>query len=201
MNKILMVIAVFCVAILLTFLLPTHGEAEIYDSVIRLHVIANSNSEEDQALKLKVRDAVLEAANNILLDASEISIAQKNFESNLTALEDVAEKCIYDEGHNYSVRVSLTEENYPTKKYESLCFPSGKYLSLQVKIGDAVGQNWWCVLFPPLCMSAASQMTATDALIDIGFTSDQYKIITDTKDASYNVRFKILETFESAFDN
>ena len=201
MNKILTVITVFCIVILITFLLPTHGEAEIYDSVIRLHVIANSNSEEDQLLKLKVRDSVLEATSGISLQTSDISEAKKIFENNITVIKEAAEECIRNEGYDYDVSICLTEEGYPTKSYENLCFPAGKYLSLQVKIGDSLGENWWCVLFPPLCMSAATEMTAADALIDIGFTSDQYRIITDTNEASYNVRFKILETFEKAFNS
>ena len=201
MKKILTVITVFCIVMLLTFLLPTHGEAEIYDNVIRLHVIANSDSESDQLLKLKVRDSVLKAANDISIDFNDISKARAVFEKNLFVLEEAAKKCITEEGDSYDVSVCLTEECYPTKTYENLCFPAGEYLSLQVKIGEAVGENWWCVLFPPLCMSAASEMTAADALVEIGFTSDQYRIITDTKDVSYNVRFKILESFESILDN
>ena len=201
MNKLLTVIAVFCVAVLLTFLLPTHGEAEVYDNVIRLHVIANSNSEEDQSLKLKVRDAVLAAANGISVDTSDVKEARMIFEQNIDVLKASAEKCIMDEGYFYNVSVCLTEESYPTKNYESLCFPAGEYLSLQVKIGDAVGENWWCVLFPPLCMSVATEMTAADALINVGFSSEQYKIITDTSKASYTVRFKILETIENVINN
>ena len=201
MNKILTLIAVFCVAVILTFLLPTHGEAEVYDNVIRLHVIANSDTEEDQLLKLKVRDAVLASANDIPINSSDIYEAKKVFEENTDILESAAKKCIIEEGYNYDVSVCLTEEDYPTKNYESLCFPAGKYLSLQVKIGEASGENWWCVLFPPLCMSVASEKTAADALIEVGFTSEQYKIITNTTDASYNVRFKILETIENAINN
>ena len=201
MNKILTVITVICMSVLLIFLLPTHGESDVYDSVIRLHVVANSDSEEDQALKLMVRDAVLKTANNISLDTSDVSEAKEVFESNLFQLEAAAQECIKKEGYSYDVSVCLGEENYPTKNYEKLCFPAGKYLSLQVKIGDANGKNWWCVLFPPLCMSAASDMSASDALIEVGLSSEQYKIITDTKNASYNVRFKVLETIEGAFNN
>ena len=200
MRKLLTFIAVFCVAILLTFLLPTHGEAEVYHSVIRLHVIANSDNDDDQRLKLKVRDDVLALTNELLSDTADIKQAQKIFEDNLDSIEEIAKKRIKEEGYPYNVSVCLTEEKYPTKSYESLCFPAGKYLSLQIKIGAAEGQNWWCVLFPPLCMSAASVTDAADALIEVGFTADQYKIITESTDASYNVRFKILETIENAIN-
>ncbi len=198
MNKIISVITVFCIAALFLFLLPTHGEAEVYDNVIRLHVIANSDSDEDQSLKFKVRDAVLATSNDFLTQTLNINDAKEKFSANLDTIEAAAQKCVIDEGYFYDVSVCLTEENYPTKNYESLCFPAGKYLSLQVKIGDASGKNWWCVLFPPLCMSAASVTSDADALIEVGFTSEQYKIITDTSNASYTVRFKILETFEKA---
>ena len=200
MRKLLTFIAVFCVAILLTFLLPTHGEAEVYHSVIRLHVIANSDNDDDQRLKLKVRDDVLALTNELLSDTADIKQAQKIFEDNLDTIEEIAKKRIKEEGYSYNVSVCLTEEKYPTKSYESLCFPAGKYLSLQIKIGAAEGQNWWCVLFPPLCMSAASVTDAADALIEVGFTADQYKIITESTEASYNVRFKSLETIENAIN-
>ena len=97
------------------------------------------------------------------------------------------------------MRVELGEEEYPTKNYESFCFPSGSYVSLRVLIGDAEGQNWWCVLFPPLCLSAATDKSSTeDAFIAVGLTQEQYKVITETDDTTYEVRFKILEGIEDA---
>ena len=181
-------------------LMPIHGESDIYDSVIRLHVVANSDSEEDQALKLKVRDAILAASAEKLSKAKTREEAIELVTEELGALEDTARATISDEGYDYPVKIKLCEEDYPTKNYESFCFPSGNYLSLQVLIGDAEGQNWWCVLFPPLCLSAATDKTsAEDAFISVGLTEEQYKIITETDSTTYEVRFKILETIEEIF--
>ena len=201
MNKILtVVVAIFVLTLTLGFL-PIRGEAQIYDNVIRLHVLANSDSEEDQALKLCVRDAILEATAEMTLTCDKIEDAELLFSEKIDYITDVARTCIAENGYSYDVSVELSEELYPTRNYDAFCFPSGEYLSLQVKIGDAKGQNWWCVLFPPMCLSAASKTstaTASDALINIGFTSEQYKLITESDNMTYTVRFKILETFEKA---
>ena len=183
-------------------LMPVHGEADIYDNVIRLHVVANSDSEEDQTLKLKVRDSVLSVVSDMCEknDCKNLQEARSVVEAHIDEIRAVAEERIAAEGYNYPVKVLLGEENYPTRNYEELAFPAGRYISLQVKIGEAEGENWWCVLFPPLCLSAASESvpSAEDALVNIGFSGDQYKIITQSDNVTYNVRFKILETLEGA---
>ena len=193
----------FSICICLTFmilsLLPVHGESEIYSSVLRLHVLANSDSEEDQALKLKVRDSVLECSSNLTKNCKSISEAEKMIKENGKAIRKAAQDRVIAEGYDYPVSVELGIEEYPTRDYNSLCFPAGKYLSLRVKIGDAEGKNWWCVLFPPMCLSAASKSESEDAFISVGLNPDQYQIITETDDVKYNVRFKILETIEDAF--
>lgn len=173
-------------------ILPIHSESNIYDSVLRLHVIANSDSDEDQALKLLVRDAILLKAQELLVDISNRESAEKIISQNLEHLRLCAEQTIIDNGYSYPVSISLGKEDYPTKSYESCAFPSGKYTSLQIFIGDASGKNWWCVLFPPLCLSAA---TDKDAFTSVGITDSQYQIITDTKNPKYKIRFKILESF------
>ena len=203
MKKVFALLVSVVVLFIFLGLLPVHGEADIYDNVIRLHVVANSDSEEDQTLKLEVRDAVLAAVSDIQKEyaCENIEEAKLVIESQMEKIVCAAEKCIIEEGYSYDVEVLLGEENYPTKNYEACAFPSGKYLSLQVKIGEARGDKWWCVLFPPLCLSAASETTGNveDALMNIGFTGEQYKIITDSDNVTYNVRFKILETFDEVF--
>lgn len=189
------------VAVILLFVilgaLPIHGEDKIYDNVLRLHVLANSDSDEDQALKLKVRDAILESSSELFLRAESIDDAALTINANIDAISEVAQQVIIENGYDYPVSVTLTNEHYPTKSYESLSFPSGEYLSLKVMIGEAEGQNWWCVLFPPLCLSAATdKVVAEDAFISVGLTGEQYRIITDTDNTKYTVRFKILETIE-----
>ena len=197
MKNLLTIIALIAFIFIFVALMPVHGEAEVYDSVLRLHVLANSDSEEDQALKLKVRDSILEASASIMQDAETREDAIKAVNAAIPTLESAASETIRAEGFDYSVRIELCEESYPTKSYESFCFPAGSYLSLRVLIGDAEGQNWWCVLFPPLCLSAATdQSEAEEAFIAVGLTGEQYKIITETDSPTYQVRFKILETIE-----
>jgi stage II sporulation protein R len=200
MKKIL-TLSVACIAIFIFLgLMPVHGEAEIYDNVIRLHVLANSDSDEDQKLKLEVRDVILKEVSEMCIDVSDIDEAEKMIRNKLSDIEAVAEKYIKEVGYDYDVSIDFDKEIYATKNYNDFSFPAGKYLSLQVKIGAAEGKNWWCVLFPPMCLSAAveSKTDAEAALTDIGLSGEQYKIITDNDNAKYNVRFKILETIEKA---
>lgn len=197
MKNLLTVSALIAFIFVFLGLMPVHGEAEIYDSVLRLHVLANSDSDEDQALKLRVRDSILNAAAPIIADCNTREDAIAAISNATPTLLSSARECIEREGFEYDVQIELCEESYPTRSYESFCFPSGEYLSLRVLIGDAAGQNWWCVLFPPLCLSAATEQSdAEQAFIAVGLTDDQYKIITETDSTTYQVRFKILETIE-----
>ncbi len=181
--------------------LPVHGEDEIYDTVVRLHVLANSDSEEDQALKLRVRDAVLAAASPILEGCTSQAEAVAALEAHMSELEAAARGVMESEGRTDAVSILLGEEEYPTRTYESCCFPAGTYVSLRVCIGEAAGQNWWCVLFPPLCLSSATaEQDNEDAFVQVGLSKDQYGIITETGKTKYKVRFKILEVVESWFD-
>lgn len=179
---------------LLSFL-PIHGESELYDEVLRLHVIANSDSEEDQALKLKVRDAILEETGALFSDCKHRDEAREAVLANKDRILKAANSALIREGYNYSVDIELDEERYPTKNYESFCFPSGEYLSLRVKIGEGEGENWWCVLFPPLCLGAASD---GDGSLSVGLSPDQYNVITQSGNVRYRVRFKLLEAIENA---
>ena len=104
---------------------------------------------------------------------------------------------IESEGFSYPVAVTLGEEEYPTRNYENFCFPAGPYLSLRICIGDAAGQNWWCCVFPPLCLGAASKTDAEEDFVEVGLTPQQYKIITESERPVYRVRFKLLEVFQS----
>ena len=104
------------------------------------------------------------------------------------------ERALLSAGAEPRVQVTLTKEEYPTRRYENLAFPAGPYLSLRVLIGEAAGQNWWCVLFPPLCLSAATDKKQQEAaLLSAGLTEEQYRIVTDTDKPRYKLRFKILE--------
>ena len=181
--------------VLLGFL-PIHSEAAIYDNVLRLHVLANSDSSEDQALKLEVRDRILEETATLFKDCKTKDEAREAVESNLDKIREIAEQTIREAGYEYGVSVSLGEEEYPTKNYEECCFPAGEYLSLRVMIGEAEGENWWCVLFPPLCIDAAGE--SREVFAEVGLTDEQYSFITETDNPKYKVRFKLLEVIEGA---
>ena len=198
MQRSTTIIAILCCLLLFLGLMPVHGESEIYDSVLRLHVLANSDSEEDQALKLKVRDAILAKSEALFSSAASREEAINIVNESIELLEAEARRVIADEGYSYPVSIEFGEEVYPTKNYESFCFPSGSYLSLRIIIGDGEGQNWWCVLFPPMCLSAASKTAPEDSFISVGLNKEQYGIITETKNPTYNVRFKVLEVIEEA---
>ena len=193
-------IVVLLIAMMALSFLPVHGEREVYDTVVRLHVLANSDSEADQALKLKVRDAVLAASAPLVEDCTTQAEAVEALTAHLSELESAALAVIASEGYDYPVTVLLGEEDYPTRVYESCAFPAGTYVSLRVLIGEGEGQNWWCCLFPPLCLSAATAKSDNeDAFIQVGLTKDQYGIITETGKTKYKVRFKILEVLEDWF--
>ncbi len=200
MKKILILSICVCLLFALLGVMPVHGEAEIYDGVLRLHVVANSDSEEDQALKLLVRDRVVELTECLTGDCEDLEQTRGVVTDNLSLIADEAQRVIEENGYAYDVEVRLGKEEYPRKSYASLCFPSGEYLSLQVLIGDATGQNWWCVLFPPLCLDAATEANE-DAFISVGFTPEQYKVITETDTPKYKARFKLLEVIEEMRGN
>lgn len=176
--------------------LPVHGESEIYSNVLRLHVIANSDSPEDQALKLQVRDAVLACADELFANASSREEAIQITEEHLEVLTVAAQQAVSEAGRRDSVHLELGEEVYPTKNYEACCFPAGSYASLRIVIGAGNGQNWWCVLFPPMCLSAASGHSAEEAFISVGLSAEQYRVITETDRPTYRARFRILEVLE-----
>lgn len=197
-QKILLLFCVLFLCVTICDVLPIHGEEKIYESIVRLHVLANSDSAEDQALKLKVRDAVLAYVSPRVIDSKSRDEAISILQGELGNINEIAARVVADEGYDYPVDVTLTLEEYPTRNYESMSFPSGEYVSLRVMLGNAEGQNWWCVLFPPLCLSAASEKASNEeAFIAVGLNSDQYKIITQTEDATYYLRFKFLEVIEN----
>lgn len=168
-------------------------QQEISDKVVRLHVVANSDSEEDQALKLRVRDAIL-ARTTALLEASEDrSEAEGLIRGQLLELEDIAVREITAAGYDYSVEARLAELDFPTREYESFTLPAGNYLALQVVIGEGEGKNWWCVVFPPLCTAAAAEVPAS--ALAAGFSEEEVRLITE-EDRGYVLKFKTLEWLE-----
>lgn len=156
---------------------------EIADQMIRLHVLAASDSEEEQAVKLEVRDAVLEELRPKLADCSGKTDAAETLES---ALPEVKAAALSAAG-NRDVTVSLSEEYYPTREYDGFSLPAGRYTSLRVVLDEGKGHNWWCVVYPPLCITAAE---ASEQAMET-LNADTAQIITESD--GYIVKFKLLE--------
>ena len=163
---------------------------EIYDGTIRLHIIAQSDSEEDQAMKLKVRDALLASMDVWIAEATNKSESQAILEDRLGQIEAIAEEVLAGEGCFVDVQATIAEEYYSTRETEGMRLPAGRYTSLQVKIGKAEGKNWWGVLFPNLCTSSVKAEKA----IETGFSKNQIRLLTDDESPRYTLRFRILES-------
>lgn len=133
------------------------GRTEVYDQVIRLHVIANSDFPADQALKLKVKDKIVALMRDELGDSSDIEDARARAQRCLPQIKKVAEQEVRAQGYSYPVQVYLGKFEFPTKLYGDLVFPQGTYTAVRVVIGEGRGKNWWCVLFPPLCLMTATE--------------------------------------------
>ena len=191
MKKILTLVFVFALCLVALNFLPVHGEEALYDSVIRLHVIAASDSETDQALKLKVRDAVLSGLASLSKGCSSKEEAERTLSSHLEEVRAIALETLAAEGCDAPVSVTLGREKYPQKSYEGVCFPAGEYTSLRIVIGEGEGKNWWCVLFPQLCLAGAKNAEA--AFVEVGLTPEQYRVITETDEPKYKLRFKIID--------
>ncbi len=192
--------------------LPIDNEEGLYDKILRLHVLANSDSPYDQELKLEVRDAVLKTMER-LYDENEIvdiNDAMRVVKENRELLEAAAKIVIFEHGFKYDVKLELSREYYTTRKYETLILPAGYYNSLRVLIGEAEGQNWWCVLFPTLCLNIASRNENNndfayiyekngEKLVAAGFTPAELRIITESDDDEIKVKFRVLEIFGELF--
>ncbi len=183
-------------------LFPTESDTELYDNIIRLHVIANSDSASDQELKLKVRDGILGTVSEILEGVDDRAEAERILIENLSAIEQDAAEVLAYNGYLYDVSVTLTVEEYPTRIYNNISLPAGSYTSLRVLIGEAAGQNWWCILFPKLCVTSETDMgditviDDTEELIEAGLTPSQIRIITGST-PDVKIKFRILEFFGS----
>ena len=170
---------------------------DIADSVFRLHVIANSDSEVDQNLKYIVRDDLLEYMNTLCANCSSkeeaITVANENIEN----FKKIALDTIKEEGFDYSVNVEIGNFEFPTKHYGDISLPAGYYDALKVEIGEAKGQNWWCVMFPPLCfVDASSGIVPEESKEDLenSLTDEEFSIVSDNEEnLTFKLKFKILE--------
>lgn len=198
-KKLLIYIVTLLCATLIIAVIPVAGEEALYDNVLRLHVIANSDSEDDQALKLAVRDEILAVYGDRLAQCTDKKEAEETANLLSAEMTKTAKECIERLGYNYPVRLTLTREDYPTKVYDNVTMPAGNYCSLRIIIGEGAGQNWWCVLFPPMCVGNAvgGEVSGKDDSVPVGLTTAQYRLISGN--GKYAVKFKVLELIEGIF--
>lgn len=186
------------VAAVMSSFIPASGEESIYTNVIRLHVIAESDSDEDQALKLSVRDSVLDLVSDKMNNVTDYDGAYELLSGMIPQICDVAEARAAEEGHPVTVKVVFDREEYPVRYYEDYALPAGEYMSMRIILGEGNGKNWWCVLFPPLCRDAAVE-SDEEKFYAAGFTPEEYKIIKKESGTKYKVRFRILELLSETF--
>ena len=167
--------------------------------VLRMHVIANSDSDEDQALKLKVRDAVLERGAELFDGTVTADEAKAKIEPQKAELEAAAREVIEREGYDYPVSVNVVNEYFATRCYGDLTMPAGRYTAVKVVIGEGAGHNWWCVMFPPLCLPAAMDRDELEAELMERFGEEGAELLTKAKTPKYKARLAILELFEEWF--
>lgn len=161
----------------------------ISQEVFRLHILANSDSDEDQSLKLKVRDKILTESESLFINCKNLNDVINVSKNNINYFKKLANECIKENGYNYETKVYVDKEYFNTRKYEKITLPSGVYNALKIEIGEAKGHNWWCVMFPAICLPAVS-----DDEINSILNEDEIELINSNN--KYEIRFKIVEIYE-----
>lgn len=174
--------------------LALRAQAQLADRVVRLHVLANSDGEEDQALKLLVRDRVLARATELLTRAGDRTEAESLLRAALPELEALAARELRAKGCDYPVTAELTDTEFPTREYDGFTLPAGEYLALRVVIGEGAGRNWWCVVFPPLCLGSVTEESVETAAEGV-LSEDQVALITG-QDGGYVLKFRLIEWWQ-----
>lgn len=185
MKRTILFILALCAALTASAAALQRQQVVLSEKLVRLHVVANSDSSQDQAVKLQVRDAVLAAAQG--LDRQQLAQA-------LPALCQAANACLESLGKSQGVQVSLCQERFPTRVYETFSLPAGVYHTLRVTIGEGEGHNWWCVVFPSICLRATTQ-ELEEAAVSAGFTQEEIDLITGQP--GYTLKFKCMEWLEA----
>lgn len=188
-KKLFVFVPVFlCAVIAVTAITPLITMSEdISTKVFRLHILANSDSDEDQALKIKVRDKILDVSEDLYNNCSSVEDAVDISKDNISLFRETAQKVIAFYGYEYDTRVYVTKEYFDTRVYDDFTLPAGTYDSLKIEIGEGKGHNWWCVMFPSVCLSGCSDD------FDETLTPEEQEMI---KSGKYVVRFKAVEIYE-----
>ena len=204
-NKIIIVLFAIIIGIICTYLtsnVPGADEniqKEISEKIIRFHVRANSDSDEDQALKLLVKDQVVAYLSDAMKSSDSKDNSISYIESHIDEIKEIAINVIRKEGYNYSVSAYITNEFFPTKNYGDVTIPCGNYDAFRIDIGNNSGKNWWCVLYPPLCFVQGSYGVATDetkAMFKTVLDEDEFDYITNAKRSDITFDFKLRSLFD-----
>lgn len=185
------IILIFCICVLCTVVitpLHTQSAAPEYESVVRFHVKANSNSDEDQRVKLLVRDEVVRFANTVTASCKDSREAAARLEENFQCMEAIADRILLENGFSYTSTATLERELFPEREYGGVSFPEGVYTAVRLELGEGKGENFWCVLFPPICLADS----CTEEILD-GYGINEFK------EKRYTVKFKLWESFKKLF--
>lgn len=194
-DKVLLSVTAIAISLYMAFSCTyfTASAETVKEDIVRLHILANSDSSIDQEIKLKVRDALLETNASILNDDVTKENAKEHFQNSKGILLKTAEETLQKNGFNYDVKITLQEEYFNTRTYGNLTFPAGQYTALKVVLGEGKGKNWWCVMFPPLCVPAADGLGTNESTADY-LTQSGEKIVNGGE--KYIIKFKVLEIYE-----
>lgn len=170
------------------------SEGALADQVLRLHVVANSDSEEDQTLKLLARDAVLELASQLLDGVSDRARAEEILSAHLNELAQAGAEALAAQGCTDQVTAEIADQWFPTREYATFSLPAGQYRALRITIGAGAGRNWWCVVFPPLCLGSVTEESVETAAGGV-LSEDQVSLITG-QDGGYVLKFRLIEWWQ-----
>ncbi|MBE6815239.1 MAG: stage II sporulation protein R [Ruminococcaceae bacterium] len=198
---------IFLVSLIIAFILYlafsityfSSVSGEIRENVVRLHILAESDSEIDQQVKLKVRDALLKKNTELLSSKVTPENAEEYFKNSKDELEKCANEVLKENGFDYTAKITLGKEYYTTRTYEDLTFPAGTYTSVKVVLGSGEGKNWWCVMFPPLCVSVATGGIETDDGVNLEEYLDEDGKRIVMSEGKFKVGFKVVEWYEKLF--
>lgn len=197
-NRFIITILVFSIFLSSLVAFANNAKENISDSVVRLHVIANSDSAFDQSLKLKVRDRILLEASEIFKNSSGPTEALEKANSKSEQLRLVAKEVLKENECNLDVKIETGTFSFPAKNYGEIMLPAGNYNALRIIIGEGKGKNWWCVMFPPLCLAKGTVKLSetSDAYLKTRLSDSEYALITCSENPKVEIRFKLLELFD-----
>lgn len=198
-KRIYISISILFLLLLLTISYSISIQQSLSNKVLRLHILANSNSKFDQELKLKVRDEIVNYLTPLLKNSSNLDETKKIINENITNLQDIANS-IVKKYSNYNTNISLATSSFPTKQYGKIAFPAGDYEALKITIGEGSGNNWWCVMFPPLCFTSSSAGEFDDETINNlqnTLSKEEFNMINNLEKPEVKIKFRILEWWNS----